>query len=59
MDNISNTNNTQQPFSELLQHIRKSQHKIFIQVNNSLIDLYWLVGKTISQKVQVEAWAKV
>ncbi len=58
MDKISNTNNTQQTFIDLLQHIRKSQQKIFIQVNNTLIDLYWLVGKTISQKVQVEAWGK-
>jgi len=58
MNKIGNTNNTQQAFSELLQHIRLSQQKIFIQVNTALIDLYWLVGKTISQKVQEEAWGK-
>lgn len=48
----------QQAFNELLQHILQAQQKAFNQVNTLLIDLYWLVGKIISQKVQSEAWGK-
>jgi predicted nuclease of restriction endonuclease-like (RecB) superfamily len=57
---MNNTNlpEKQQAFSELLQHIRQARQKIFAQVNTSLIDLYWLIGKTISQKVQSVAWGK-
>ena len=50
--------NTQQTFSALLQHIQQARQKAFAQVNTALIDLYWLVGKTISHKVQSEAWGK-
>ncbi|MCD2453410.1 PDDEXK nuclease domain-containing protein [Methylicorpusculum oleiharenae] len=45
-------------FSEVLQHIQQARHKIFSQANTALIDLYWLIGKTISHKVQSEAWGK-
>jgi predicted nuclease of restriction endonuclease-like (RecB) superfamily len=45
-------------FSEVLQHIQQARHKIFTQANTALIDLYWLIGKTISHKVQSEAWGK-
>ena len=56
--NKLSTHNTQQVFSELLEHIRQARQKIFAQVNTALIDLYWSVGKTISQKVKSEAWGK-
>lgn len=49
---------TQQDFSEVLQHIRQARQKAFAQVNTALIELYWQVGKTISEKVQSEAWGK-
>jgi predicted nuclease of restriction endonuclease-like (RecB) superfamily len=52
------TPNTQQDFSELLNHIRQVRQKVFAQASSALIDLYWLIGKTISQKVQSEAWGK-
>lgn len=45
-------------FSEVLQHIQQARQKVFAQINTSLIDLYWLIGKTISHKVQSEAWGK-
>lgn len=45
-------------FSEVLQHIQQARQKIFSQANTALIDLYWLIGKTISHKVQSEAWGK-
>jgi predicted nuclease of restriction endonuclease-like (RecB) superfamily len=45
-------------FSEVLQHIQQARHKIFSQANTALIDLYWQIGRTISHKVQSEAWGK-
>lgn len=50
--------NTQQTFNALLQHIQQSRQKVFAQVNTALIDLYWQVGKTISEQVQAQAWGK-
>jgi len=41
-----------------LQHIQQARQNVFAQVNTALIDLYWQVGKTISEKVQSEAWGK-
>jgi predicted nuclease of restriction endonuclease-like (RecB) superfamily len=50
--------NTQHTFNALLQHIQQARQKVFAQVNTALIDLYWQVGKTISQQVQDQAWGK-
>lgn len=53
-----NTSNNGPIFSELLQHIRQAKQKIFLQANTVLIDLYWQLGKTISEKVKSETWGK-
>jgi predicted nuclease of restriction endonuclease-like (RecB) superfamily len=55
---MNNIPQTKQTFSQLLQHIRQSRQKIFLQVNTALIDLYWQIGKTISEKVKSEDWGK-
>lgn len=54
----SEINNTQQVFSEVLQHIKQAKQKVYAQVNTILIDLYWQLGKTISEKVASAAWGK-
>lgn len=53
-----NLANTRQVFSELLQHIWQAKQKVFSQANTVLIDLYWQLGKTITEKVESEAWGK-
>ena len=53
-----NTLTTQQDFSEVLLQIQQARQKVFAQVNTALIDLYWHIGKTISHKVQTQAWGK-
>jgi len=53
-----NISSIQPVFDELLQHIQQTRAKVFAQANTALIDLYWHIGKTISQKVQSEAWGK-
>lgn len=49
---------TQQDFREVLQQIQQARQTVFAQVNTALIDLYWHIGKTISHKVQTQAWGK-
>jgi predicted nuclease of restriction endonuclease-like (RecB) superfamily len=45
-------------FSEVLRHIQQTRQKAFAQANTTLIELYWQVGKTISEKVKSAAWGK-
>jgi DUF1016 N-terminal domain len=49
---------TRAEFNELLQLILQTRQTVFTQTNTALIDLYWLIGKTISHKVQTESWGK-
>lgn len=49
---------TQASFDTLLQQIQQARQTVLAQANSALIDLYWQVGKTISHKVQTEAWGK-
>jgi len=48
----------QQVFDELLAKIYQTRQQTFAQINTTLIELYWQVGKVISHKVQNEAWGK-
>lgn len=50
------TNDTS--FSEVLLKIKQARQKAFNQVNTTLIDLYWEIGKTISKKTDTQAWGK-
>lgn len=52
------TTGTQQIFDALLLQIKQARQKIFAHANTTLLDLYWLIGKTISEKVKTEAWGK-
>lgn len=45
-------------FNTVVSAIRKAKQNAIHQVNTVLIDLYWEIGKTISQKVQQEKWGK-
>jgi predicted nuclease of restriction endonuclease-like (RecB) superfamily len=49
---------TRTAFNELLQLIVKTRQNVFSQANTALIELYWLIGKTISHKVQSDGWGK-
>jgi predicted nuclease of restriction endonuclease-like (RecB) superfamily len=49
---------TQPEFDDVLQLVLRTRQQVFTQANTALIDLYWLVGKTISQKVQNGGWGK-
>lgn len=48
----------EQTFAYLLAHIQQTRQQVFAQVNTALLELYWSVGKTISEKVVSAGWGK-
>lgn len=51
-------NNTQQQFiSDIKEKVRLAQYEALKVVNTHLIQLYWELGKEISEK-QAEGWGK-
>ena len=51
-------NNNDTNFNELLNLITTSKQKALKQVNSTLIELYWNIGKYISTKTIKENWGK-
>lgn len=49
---------TETTFHALLGLIQQTRQKVFAQANTALMELYWHIGQTISEKVQREAWGK-
>jgi predicted nuclease of restriction endonuclease-like (RecB) superfamily len=45
-------------FAEVVQIINQSRQKAFQAVNTALIDLYWQIGKHISQKIEQSEWGE-
>lgn len=52
----NNKNNTN--FNEIINLITSSKQKAYAQVNSTLIELYWNIGKYISTKTIKENWGK-
>ncbi len=48
----------QSHFEEVLSFVKSKKQEVYKKVNTSLIELYWSVGKYISQKVKDEIWGK-
>ncbi len=49
---------TTQNFNEVLKTIQHSKQKALKQINTTLIELYWEVGRYISAKTVKENWGK-
>ena len=47
-----------QDFQNLLLQIQQTRARVFAQANTALIELYWHIGETISQRVQSAGWGK-
>jgi predicted nuclease of restriction endonuclease-like (RecB) superfamily len=45
-------------FEEVLHRIRQTRERVFAQANTVLIELYWQIGETISDKVARSGWGK-
>ena len=45
-------------FSDILHQIQSSKQKAYAQVNATLVELYWNIGKYISIKVKEKNWGK-
>lgn len=56
MELIQNTSEYRKWIEELKYEIQKSQIKAAISVNHALLDLYWKIGKSISEKISLEKW---
>jgi predicted nuclease of restriction endonuclease-like (RecB) superfamily len=50
--------NIQKQFSEIIFLIKEARHKAFRAINQELIDLYWEIGKYITERTQIEGWGK-
>jgi predicted nuclease of restriction endonuclease-like (RecB) superfamily len=55
---MNKLNSTETTFRELLIQIQQTRQKVFTHANTTLMELYWHIGHTISDKVQREAWGK-
>lgn len=51
-------NLTQNDFKDVLNKIKNARQKAYAQVNETLLQLYWDIGKYISFKVREETWGK-
>ncbi|WP_136464776.1 PDDEXK nuclease domain-containing protein [Flagellimonas onchidii] len=56
MELIHNTNEYKKWIEELKSEVQKSQIKAAISVNHALLDLYWRIGKSISEKINLGKW---
>ncbi len=56
MDFIKDTNKYKYWLEELKSEIQHTQIKAVLSVNQELLGLYWKIGKSISEKINVEKW---
>lgn len=45
-------------FSEILTYIHNAKNNAIIQVNREVIDLYWIIGKYVQEKIDENGWGK-
>jgi predicted nuclease of restriction endonuclease-like (RecB) superfamily len=43
-------------FSPVIERIRQAQNRVFQQINSELVNLYWDIGKYVSEKVNAGKW---
>lgn len=56
MSLTDNTKNYRHWVEELKTEIQRTQIKTVISVNHQLLELYWKIGQSISEKINVEKW---
>ncbi len=56
MNTITNNDKYRQWVEEIKKLIRKTQIKASLSVNKELLQLYWELGKSISDKSKTEKW---
>jgi predicted nuclease of restriction endonuclease-like (RecB) superfamily len=50
--------NYQEDFAQVYSMIAEAQSKVWQQVNMTLIQLYWNIGRYVSEKIKREGWGK-
>jgi len=54
----TNNGNKTAAFKEIATIIDRSRERVFRSVNRELIDMYWEIGRYISEKVKTDKWGK-
>jgi len=57
-NNVQVPNEQEKHFHEVLIQIQKAKRKAYQQVNATLVELYWDVGKYVSEQVKSSQWGK-
>jgi predicted nuclease of restriction endonuclease-like (RecB) superfamily len=55
---VKSTTTPQAQFSEVLTQIQTAKRQAYRQINKSLVELYWNIGKYISSQVKTSSWGK-
>ncbi|MDR0969729.1 MAG: PDDEXK nuclease domain-containing protein [Lentimicrobiaceae bacterium] len=58
IQNISNSNDYHQFLVEIKERIHRSRYEIAKIVNHEIIQLYWDIGRNITEKQQILGWGK-
>jgi predicted nuclease of restriction endonuclease-like (RecB) superfamily len=58
MSNSLSNSRYHQDFADILRQIQHTRQKVFAQANTALMELYWHIGKVVSDKVRQEDWGK-
>ncbi|MDP1695235.1 MAG: DUF1016 N-terminal domain-containing protein, partial [Candidatus Woesearchaeota archaeon] len=56
--NVMNQRAREKEFLQIVEFIQNAKEKAFLAVNTKLIDLYWNIGKYISEKVKSAEWGQ-
>ena len=54
MDKVKNSNN----FTDVINLIKQARSNAYKAVNTELINLYWEIGKYITERAKIEGWGK-
>lgn len=52
------TNTNEKQFAEILNQIQTAKQRAYQQTNTLLVELYWNIGKYVSQQAKVASWGK-
>ncbi|MDR0951266.1 MAG: DUF1016 N-terminal domain-containing protein [Candidatus Ancillula sp.] len=58
IDNENSLVSTTSDFADIVKLIQSTRSKVFCSANKELINLYWQIGQTVSQKTVEDGWGK-
>ena len=52
------SSSSREDFAHILRRIQSARAQVFQQANTALMDLYWQIGRTLSERVRQQTWGK-